>query len=130
MQFDLYYRRKNNESCVLADIWPKTKEITDNFIIDKWYDIFRDGDIVLVKDIEKATDLPLAIRKMFLNRDTRSLVGQILRIGKERLGFLGIENPSKETMALSNEILPILGNYVTLMLKNRNSDFNLVPSMR
>lgn len=85
-----------------------------------WYQKFRENKKIVIEDLEDIREEdPLLYEK--LNRQSiRSLVVTPLYNDKKVMGFYGVDNPPKEMLDYTSDMLQIMGHFITSSLKRRN----------
>lgn len=85
-----------------------------------WYQKFRENKKIMIEDLEDIREEdPLLYEK--LNRQSiRSLVVTPLYNDKKVMGFYGVDNPPKEMLNYTSDMLQIMGHFITSSLKRRN----------
>lgn len=116
-------RDDNTYEWTANDVEPE-KEGLQNLpeeIFANWYEAFYRGEAALeIQDIEalhKTDVMKYAILKM---QHIKALAAAPIRIDKEIIGFLGIDNPTKTSLQEASGLVQIMAHFVAALLKQRS----------
>lgn len=85
-----------------------------------WYETFREKGFVIIKDLEAIRESEPALYGKLKPQNIHSLVTGPLTDGNRIVGFYGVDNPPPHLLAYSADILQIMGQFTSAMLKIRN----------
>ncbi len=85
-----------------------------------WYDTFKKNQVVIINDIEEIKDSDPLVYETLLPQKVRSLVSFPLIYQEKTIGFLGIDNPPKDVMHMTETILEITASFITTEIKRRD----------
>lgn len=88
--------------------------------IDWWLPAFERGELVVVEDVEQIRTRHPAAYGAMKYQNIRSLVAAPLRSEEHFAGFLGVDNPGRETLPMLRPFLHVIGYFVTSILKRRD----------
>lgn len=88
--------------------------------IDWWIQLFRENEVVTIPDIEELrTAYPVAYAILKPQHISQLVAGPIT-IEDQVVGFLGVDNPNPETLALIGPLLKIIGYFIVSLLRRRD----------
>lgn len=88
--------------------------------IDWWIDVFQENGVVMIPEIEDLrTTHPVAYAILKPQHISRLVAGPIT-IEDQVVGFLGVDNPNTETLALIGPLLKIIGYFIVSLLRRRD----------
>lgn len=122
--FEIYedHTLSNTYEWCAADVKPQKDILCDLSLsdIDYWVEIFSQGKAVEISDIEEIRNEYPTTYSLLKPQNIESLVvGAIWDDGKLK-GFIGIDNPTFESISLLGQILKELGEYMAPQLKRRD----------
>lgn len=89
-------------------------------VCENWYRYFSEDKSVMFDDIEKMrNDDPLPYENL-KNQNIHSIVVVPLYSGNKVIGFYGIDNPPKQNMEQTMNMLKIVGYFISSMIKRRD----------
>lgn len=85
-----------------------------------WYRYFNENKSVMYDDIEKIRDNDPLVYETLKNQDIHSIVVVPLYEDYQVIGFYGIDNPPKQNLDDTLNMLQIVGYFISSMLKRRD----------
>lgn len=121
--FEIFGEYANNTYEWCASTVDPQKEILQNIpcsTFDWWLSQFQENEVVTIPDLEEIrATYPIAYAILKPQNISRLIVGPISMEGKV-VGFLGVDNPTPETMPLIGPLVKVLGFFIVALLRRRD----------
>lgn len=85
-----------------------------------WYDTFKSENVVIIKDIEDIKESDPLVYETLKPQNVTSLVTFPLCDKQKTIGFFGVDNPPKEVLHMTKDILEITSSFIVSLIKKRN----------
>ncbi len=85
-----------------------------------WYRKFSENKKIMIEDLEDIREEDPLQYENLKRQNIQSLVVIPLYIDKEVIGFYGVDNPPKEMLDYTSDMLQIMGHFIISSLKRRN----------
>jgi diguanylate cyclase (GGDEF)-like protein len=88
--------------------------------LEQWYRKFRRDEPVIIPDLEAEKEHDPLAYECLAPQDIHSLVVTPLIRNRQIIGFYGVDNPPKGTLANISMLLRIMGHFLTALLRRRD----------
>lgn len=116
-------KKVNNTYEWCADGIAPQKEVLQNVPYDGvafWFDIFDKEGVLSIADLEEIRDSYPLTYAYLQPQDIRSLMVGPIQEDSGYIGFIGADNPGKESIAMLSPLIRVIGYFVAVMLKRRD----------
>ena len=88
--------------------------------IQGWIDLFREKDAVIIPDLEAIRTESPTLYAILKPQDISSLIAGPISIKDHVVGFIGVDNPSRDMIELISSIFKVIGYFIVSLLKRRD----------
>lgn len=85
-----------------------------------WFDVFDEEGAFSIEDIEEIRDSYPLTYAVLKPQDIRSLIVGPIRGESDYVGFIGVDNPPKESVPMVSLLVRVIGYFVSVLLKRRD----------
>lgn len=89
-------------------------------VLDMWYQRFRKGENVIIKNVEQIRETDAALYKFLEIQSIKSMVASPLVNEGKIVGFYGVDNPPERFLEHITTLLQILGHFIVALLHRRD----------
>lgn len=112
----------NTYEWVAAGVSPEKDNLQDvpSEVCLHWYNAFRMDKIIIIKQLEEIREEDPLQYENLKRQSIDSLVVIPLYENGAAIGFCGVDNPPRQLLLYSADILQIMGNFIVSLLRSRN----------
>ncbi len=109
-----------------TDDAPRHESVPYTGIVDKFYEKFKNGENIVIRDIEKLKEAEPVIYNELSGRGVKSIITAPILNGSEYRGFFGINNPPPDLMDEVAGIVQLLEYFLSETLSQRDNELKLI----
>ena len=112
----------NTYEWVAAGVSPEKENLQDvpAEICAHWYNAFHKDEIIVIRDLEEIRETDPLQYENLKRQNISSLFVIPLYENGEAIGFYGVDNPPRQLLLYSADILQIMGHFIISLLRSRN----------